>query len=108
MVLEARAATDHTCAVVTADGSPVTPEAYAALLSKLSAGVKVDDYSNGGTVARLEQKVAAAFGRTDGCPAADWQADVVYFVALLKEKGAVCSMAFAPKSVTFLLMPTMW
>ena len=58
-----RAATADTHVFATADGIPHSPEAYAALLSRLSPEVKVDDYSNGGTVAQLEAKVAAALGK---------------------------------------------
>src|SRR5262249_47403316 len=60
---QAGAATDDTRVFATADSIPHTPEAYTALLAKLSAGVQVDDYSNGGTVAQLEAKVAADLGK---------------------------------------------
>src|SRR5437763_1604319 len=60
---EAHASTEDTRVFATGDGIPLAPEAYTTLLSKLSAGVKMDDYSNGGTVAQLEQKVAAALGK---------------------------------------------
>jgi len=60
---QVRAATEDTRVFATGDGIPLTPEAYTALLSKLSAGVKLDDYSNGGTIAQLEEKIAAALGK---------------------------------------------
>ena len=59
---EAYAAAEETRVFATADGIP-TPRTYAALLQKLAPGVKIDDYSNGGTVGQLEEKVAAALGK---------------------------------------------
>src|SRR3954465_2261749 len=60
---QVRAAAEDTRVVASGDGIPLTPEGYAALLSKLSADLKVDDYSNGGTIPRLEEKVASALGK---------------------------------------------
>ena len=60
---EADAAVEDTRVFATADSIPHPPEAYSALLAKLSATVQQDDYSNGGTVAHLEAKVAADLGK---------------------------------------------
>src|SRR5690242_1289656 len=60
---EADAATEDTRIFAAADGIPHTPAEYTALLAKLGAGIKIDDYSNGGTVAQLEERVAAALGK---------------------------------------------
>jgi threonine aldolase len=47
------------------DGIPHTPEEYARLLATLSAGGKaaVDDYSRGGVVEQLENRMAALLGK---------------------------------------------
>jgi threonine aldolase len=47
------------------DGIPHTPEEYAQLLNRLTAGeaVQPDDYSRGGTVERLEARMAAILGK---------------------------------------------
>ena len=45
------------------DGLHLAPEEYSKLLEKLSGGIAPDDYSLGGVVARLEEKVAAALGK---------------------------------------------
>lgn len=49
--------------VGTGDGIPHRPEEYAALLARLSPGVKADNFSLGGVVETLEQKVAALLGK---------------------------------------------
>jgi threonine aldolase len=45
------------------DGVPLPPSSYAQLLERLSGGLQVDDYSNGGVIAQLEAKVAADLGK---------------------------------------------
>jgi len=45
------------------DGLHHTPEEYASLLQRLSASIEADDYSLGGVVGRLEEKIAAALGK---------------------------------------------
>jgi threonine aldolase len=49
--------------VATGDGIPHSPAEYANLLEKLSGGIQSDDYSLGGIVAELEQKMAATLGK---------------------------------------------
>lgn len=58
-----RATTDDRRVIATGDGVSLRPEEYSNLLQKLSAGLKPDDYSLGGVVATLEEKVAAALGK---------------------------------------------
>jgi threonine aldolase len=58
-----QAAPADTRVYVYGDGIPFTPPEYAALLAKASAGVESDVYSRGGTVEKLEQKMAAALGK---------------------------------------------
>src|SRR6476660_6992275 len=45
------------------DGIHHTPSEYAALLQELSVKIEPDDFSIGGTVAKLEQAVAKALGK---------------------------------------------
>jgi threonine aldolase len=45
------------------DGIPHTPAEYANLLEKLSGGIQTDDYSLGGIVAKLEERMAATLGK---------------------------------------------
>jgi threonine aldolase len=49
--------------VAVGDGVPHTPAEYGNLLEKLTAGIEPDDYSLGGVVANLEQKMAAILGK---------------------------------------------
>jgi threonine aldolase len=49
--------------VAIGDGIPHSPAEYADLLEKLSGGIQPDDYSLGGIVANLEQKMAAILGK---------------------------------------------
>jgi threonine aldolase len=49
------------------DGIPYTPAEYARLLESLSGKVESDDYSNGGVVERLEQRVAELLGKESAC-----------------------------------------
>jgi threonine aldolase len=49
--------------VAVGDGISHTPAEYANLLEKLSGGIQPDDYSLGGVVAELEQKMAAILGK---------------------------------------------
>src|SRR5271163_58179 len=49
--------------IATGDGLSLSPPEYAALLQKLSPGIKPDSYALGGAVAQLEEKVAAALGK---------------------------------------------
>jgi threonine aldolase len=49
--------------IATGDGLSLSPEEYSAILQKQSPGLKPDSYSQGGVVARLEEKVAAALGK---------------------------------------------
>jgi threonine aldolase len=49
------------------DGIPHTPAEYARLLETLSGKLESDDYSNGGVVERLEQRVAGLLGKESAC-----------------------------------------
>ncbi|HEY7387553.1 MAG TPA: beta-eliminating lyase-related protein [Bryobacteraceae bacterium] len=49
--------------VAVGDGIPHSPAEYANLLEKLSSGTETDDYSLGGIVAKLEEKMAAVLGK---------------------------------------------
>jgi len=57
------AATEDRRVIATGDGIFHSPADYSGLLQKLSEGLKRDEYSIGGVVERLEQKVAAALGK---------------------------------------------
>src|SRR6266487_2215988 len=57
------AATEDRRVMATGDGLHHSPEEYSTLLVKLSVGLKPDDYSLGGVVAKLEEKVAVALGK---------------------------------------------
>jgi threonine aldolase len=59
----ASAGTDSVPVQANGDGVHHTPAEYATLLQKLAPTIEPDDYSRGGVVARLEQSVAAAFGK---------------------------------------------
>jgi threonine aldolase len=59
----AKAATADQRVIATGDGLSLSPEDYSAALQKQSAGLKPDSYSQGGVVARLEEKVAGALGK---------------------------------------------
>lgn len=48
------------------DGMDYSPAEYSRLLASLGA-VEADDYSNGGVVARLEQRVAEVLGKESAC-----------------------------------------
>ena len=45
------------------DGVPLNPSAYASLLQQLAPNIKTDDYSRGGVVEELEQRMAALLGK---------------------------------------------
>jgi threonine aldolase len=45
------------------DGIPFTPSEYAALLAKTGTDVEADEYSRGGIVQKLEDKMASALGK---------------------------------------------
>lgn len=62
-VRPARAGAEASAVYAIGDGIHLTPPAYAGLLQKLSENTELDDYSNGGVVAKLEQSVAAALGK---------------------------------------------
>jgi threonine aldolase len=62
-VRSAHAATDDRRVIATGDGIPHSPAEYAALLEKLSARIQTDDYSLGGTVAQLEERMASLLGK---------------------------------------------
>jgi threonine aldolase len=47
----------------TGDGIPHPPKEYAALLARLAEGVTPDSYSIGGTVEKLEQRMASLLGK---------------------------------------------
>lgn len=49
--------------VAVGDGIPHSPAEYASLLEKQTGGIQPDDYSLGGIVAELEQKMAATLGK---------------------------------------------
>lgn len=49
--------------VAVGDGIPHSPAEYASLLEKQTDGIQPDDYSLGGIVAELEQKMAATLGK---------------------------------------------
>jgi threonine aldolase len=59
----AHAAADDRRVIATGDGIPHSPGEYAALLENLSARTQPDDYSLGGTVAQLEEKMASLLGK---------------------------------------------
>jgi threonine aldolase len=58
-----QAATASQPVIARGDGLSLSPEEYAALLQKLSPGIKEDSYALGGAVAQLEERVAAALGK---------------------------------------------
>jgi threonine aldolase len=57
------AGTEERRVIATSDGTSLTPDEYAKLLERLSGGVKPDDYSLGGVVQKLEERVAAVLGK---------------------------------------------
>lgn len=59
----AAAAADDGHVYAYGDGLPLDPARYAALLQQLAPRIQVDDYSRGGVVEQLEQRMAAELGK---------------------------------------------